>query len=154
MKTCSKCKLALSFDNFHKDTTRKDNLYIQCKQCRKSRGKAYYSANKELCLAKVKQWRANNIGKCKEYKLLARYGLKIEDYNKMLESQNYACKICKTTDLTYQALAVDHDHTTGQIRGLLCTICNLMLGHIEAKAPIELALKLTLSDYLTYLNDF
>lgn len=55
-------------------------------------------------------------------KLRQKYGLTLEDYDKMLNSQNGVCFICK--ERKRRRLAVDHDHSTGRIRGLLCDVCN------------------------------
>jgi hypothetical protein len=56
-----------------------------------------------------------------------KYGWTVERYNEVLEEQDYRCKICgKYPNKT--ALAVDHCHETGKVRGLLCTKCNTGLG--------------------------
>ena len=50
---------------------------------------------------------------------------------RVLESQNGACKICGKVDpgrISSKRLAVDHDHTTGKVRGILCFRCNMGLG--------------------------
>ena len=53
------------------------------------------------------------------------YGLGLEDYLRLLSSQGGGCAICgKTPEQERRNLAVDHDHTTGRIRGLLCALCN------------------------------
>jgi hypothetical protein len=62
------------------------------------------------------------------------YGLTPVEYDKMVEEQNGKCAICgKDRNVTSdkRRLAVDHDHETGQVRGLLCTICNTRLGILE-----------------------
>ena len=52
------------------------------------------------------------------------YGINLKEYNAMLVAQNKKCKICGTeTDLV-----VDHDHETGDVRGLLCAPCNSAIG--------------------------
>lgn len=51
------------------------------------------------------------------------YNLNLEDYGKMLKFQNNVCYICRRNDFKY-SLAVDHDHGTGEVRGLLCKGCN------------------------------
>jgi hypothetical protein len=48
----------------------------------------------------------------------------------MLEAQGGGCALCGGAD-EYRALAVDHDHRTGVVRGLLCTQCNLGVGVVE-----------------------
>lgn len=60
------------------------------------------------------------------------YGLSLEDVQRLNEEQAYRCKICSihVNDLTgkKKKLCVDHCHTTGKVRGLLCEVCNSMLG--------------------------
>ena len=58
------------------------------------------------------------------------YGLTIEDYDGMLIAQNGVCAICKEGPSEFR-LAVDHNHETGAIRGLLCNSCNVRLGWFE-----------------------
>ena len=57
----------------------------------------------------------------------------LEQYLQMFSEQNGVCKICKKPDK--KKLAVDHDHTTGRIRGLLCYSCNLHIGWYENRKP-------------------
>lgn len=52
-----------------------------------------------------------------------------EVYAELLQAQNNKCAICYVTPDKTKGLAVDHEHTTGRIRGLLCHNCNLLLGH-------------------------
>src|SRR5690349_757828 len=67
------------------------------------------------------------------------YGIKPEAYQALVESQAGRCAICKTIPTTQKrALAVDHDHATGRIRGLLCHYCNGMLGHARDNVEILL----------------
>ena len=60
---------------------------------------------------------------------LHKYGLSPADYEQRFESQGGVCAICSQT--SDKSLAVDHDHVTGVVRGLLCRECNLGLGHFE-----------------------
>lgn len=57
---------------------------------------------------------------------IRKHGVHAKEYQTMLESQNYVCAICKTRP--EDILSVDHDHDTGNIRGLLCQKCNKGLG--------------------------
>ena len=60
------------------------------------------------------------------------YGITYNDYTKMLKEQQNKCKICNIDfSLRKKAAAVDHDHTTGKVRGLLCVVCNTNLGWYE-----------------------
>lgn len=96
--------------------------------------------NKEKVNKKNRKWTENNYKKkysnSKNSKLLKEYGITLEEYNKMLETQNHCCKICgkeETQELkgTKWKLSVDHCHTTGKVRGLLCAKCNVGLAKFE-----------------------
>lgn len=51
-----------------------------------------------------------------------------EEYDSLFEQQNGVCAICFQPETHFKFLAVDHNHITGEIRGLLCHSCNLSLG--------------------------
>lgn len=73
-------------------------------------------------------FRGPNTGRTldkKEYNLKRKYGINLEKYNQLLKKQNNCCAICdKHKDEFKINLAVDHNHITGEIRGLLCSYCN------------------------------
>lgn len=56
------------------------------------------------------------------------YGMSLEDYDDLLRSQGGRCAICRKAPSPTKMLAVDHNHRTGVIRGLLCHLCNTGLG--------------------------
>lgn len=63
--------------------------------------------------------------KSREGHLRRTYGLTLSDYTRILRSQGGACAVCKRPNTVFKVnLAVDHDHRTGEIFGLLCTYCN------------------------------
>ena len=64
-------------------------------------------------------------------RLLREYGLREETYNTMLSEQNYLCKICRQPNKDGKRLCVDHDHSTGRVRGLLCHRCNGYVGRYD-----------------------
>ena len=130
---------------------RKDSVY-----CSKSCGRShYYRRHKPRLRAQQNEWRENNretyrAGAKKYYKknresILARerkrnYGISEEEYNALLEKQRGRCAIClgdSTRNTRTWSFHVDHDHATGQVRGLLCSSCNLGLGHF-GDDPIRL----------------
>ncbi len=77
---------------------------------------------------------------------LKRYGITLEDYDKIYDSQNGCCAICnRHQQALKRLLAVDHCHTTGEIRGLLCHSCNLLLGFANDNAEV-------LTKAISYLN--
>jgi hypothetical protein len=79
-----------------------------------------------------------------DYSQLRRYGITPELYSSLLEEQGGKCGICGSDKAGKkgQRFAVDHDHATGDIRGLLCIACNSHLGWYEphgTKAIVYLA---------------
>lgn len=75
--------------------------------------------------------------------LMRQFGITLEYYNELLEAQSGCCALCKlpekvkTRNGQVRRLAVDHDHKTGRIRGLLCFRCNIALGHLEELSKEE-----------------
>ena len=69
------------------------------------------------------------VSRSRRFKLLNR-GSSPEEYENMYRAQNGLCAICGKEDSTGYRLAMDHDHSTGAIRDLLCRRCNLTLGKI------------------------
>jgi hypothetical protein len=111
--------------------------------------KQYYILNKEKIISRIKETskteefkekrrvfnkKRKETNRANYYK--KRYGITLEIYNKMLLDQDYKCAICKISETeikhkrnTY--FAVDHCHSTGKVRGLLCNNCNCILGFIN-----------------------
>jgi hypothetical protein len=70
---------------------------------------------------------------------LKKYGITIEDYEHMFKQQQGCCKICKSNDVKNKRVkhfAVDHDHKTGKVRGLLCHSCNRALGYLQDRLEV------------------
>lgn len=90
-------------------------------------------------------WRARNRDKSRRSWLKFEYGITPEQYDDQLLLQNGLCAICKgefSTNVSWKAgkkLVVDHDHETGEVRGLLCLHCNTSVGIFE---NVEYAAKL------------
>ena len=120
MTRCSCCKKDLPSDDFYPDKSRSSGLASKCRPC---------NAKKSL------EWRANNpkaaAVHARRKEMKAKYGLTLEDYDELLESQGGVCAICNKPSHNYRRLAVDHDHETGAIRGLLCDKCNRGLGYFK-----------------------
>lgn len=113
-KTCYACKETKNLADFYR---RKDAHQKECKNCNRER--------------KYK-WHQSESGKLSSAntKLKRRFGIDLDTYNEMLKKQDYKCLICGATESHGgHRLAVDHDHETGQIRGLLCKSCNVGLGN-------------------------
>lgn len=75
-----------------------------------------------------------------ELHMKRQYGLGFVEYNKMLEKQNGVCAICNSTPPNHhkKRLNIDHCHTTGRVRGLLCDACNRALGLLKDSPELML----------------
>lgn len=151
MKTCSRCKKP---GLFHKDKSKKDGLHSICIDCHKEYKRNLHARDSEArdrALARSKKWRELNYERARtsitNATLIAKYGISLSDYNELLESQGGVCAVCG--DLPdKRRLAVDHNHDTGKIRGLLCQPCNVSIG--KMKESPELLRKL--ANYLETKN--
>lgn len=114
-KTCTKCGETRSTSDFHKLARAKDGLQYWCKVCMKGYAADHYAVQ------------ANSDAK-RELLLMKRYGITAQQYDGLNEAQEGKCAICGKTCTTGNRLAVDHDHTSGKVRGLLCLNCNQGLG--------------------------
>jgi hypothetical protein len=114
-------------------------------EARKKYHQEYYRKNKEKLDAYKQQWKAENPEKSKKHQTTYtdkskekrqiwqreyRYGLSHEVFTKMLEEQSGSCKICERL-FEGTKVFVDHCHSTGSVRGLLCPSCNTALGLIK-----------------------
>ena len=71
----------------------------------------------------------------------AKYGITSKQYDELFASQGYKCAVCNCTQNNgYGKMPVDHCHTTGKVRAILCQSCNVTLGKVEEKEEILLAL--------------
>ena len=83
-----------------------------------------------------RRWAREHAAHRREYSLGWRYNFTPLDYAEMLLAQQGVCGSCGQPETRRQndkftALAVDHDHKTGLVRGLLCSRCNLALGFLD-----------------------
>ena len=77
----------------------------------------------------------------RNYHLKRVFGISLEAYNVLSDSQNNLCAICKKTETRtlghkVTSLVVDHNHETGKVRGLLCMFCNTSLGFMKEDIKI------------------
>lgn len=131
---------------YNKDNKDKIKKYRENnKDKQKQYSKKYYSQNKdkfkEYCKKnknKLIEYRKKNKDKRRQYELNKRYGITLEQYNEMLVKQDSKCLGCGIHQSELKTrLAVDHDHKTGKIRGLLCANnCNVALGLLKDSPQI------------------
>jgi len=103
--------------------------------CRNCHTKDWYSRNPGAKVRHHKDTyqRRKANGKVDEYNYQRNYGISAQKYVLMFAEQLGRCAICTDEPKSFKRLAVDHDHKTGKIRGLLCDPCNMGLGFIERK---------------------
>lgn len=93
--------------------------------------KKWRASNPDKCRAAYKRWAAKNPARIAylSFKSLLKnkYGISIAIYEAMVLRQHGQCAICQTVPRR-RRLSIDHDHSTGKIRGLLCHECNTGLG--------------------------
>lgn len=121
-RTCSRCGLSFPVVEFH------DNSW--CKQCKSDCDARYRENNDiELRAAKRAYYHANKDRIRTSFEK-RKYGVTPEQRKQLLDKQNGGCAICRATVGNSQGkpLAIDHDHKTGKVRGLLCSRCNTGIG--------------------------
>lgn len=114
-----------------------------------------YQAKKAEVEAKKKEYRAaigedEHLRRRREYNRRSKYGLTPEAFDALFEKQSGLCPICTNAlDLAAKkgpaTVCVDHSHTTGEVRGLLCRGCNVAVCFIEKRPERTAAV-------LAYLN--
>ena len=126
-RTCIKCGETKDIEEFYKSRRNKDNYAIryttECKECALKNRREHYKENKDRILDSHR---------------FRSYGVTKEEYQQRVQDQDGKCAICKREESArayvtkkVRALAVDHCHDTGNVRGLLCRACNLGIGHFE-----------------------
>lgn len=143
-KLCRKCSTLKSLDQFGNDKKKADKLRTHCKSCNSKAYKDWYYSDVDNSRAVSQNWRDTNKQKRKEIwqdyylqdkasKLKKNYGIEYEDYLLMLEDQNFKCLTCNSdfSKMASRKIHLDHNHSTGEIRGILCHNCNIALGLLK-----------------------
>lgn len=123
-KTCGKCGVLKSVDDFYSDHRNRDGLTGSCKSCKLESQDS--ERHKETQNARRARVRIENPAYFTEQNLLYKYGISLREYNEMLAEQGGYCAACGSPE----KLVVDHDHETGSVRGILCHSCNVALGFL------------------------
>lgn len=115
MRQCRKCKIVKPTTEFYR--MRGGYLYVSCKNCH------------SLACAKVNSSSRERINSLQSWRMLRyKYGITREQYEAMFAKQGGVCAGCKSA--VSERLRVDHDHDSGEVRGLLCSKCNSSLGFV------------------------
>lgn len=136
-KVCPGCKESKPYSSFYANRTSKINCSAYCKVCANVMSKEYAKKNADKIQPKLAG-----------YALKRRYGITVADYEAQLSKQLNRCAICAVEACpTGRKFAVDHDHTTGAVRGLLCAGCNQGLGNFRDSLII-------LENAINYLENY
>lgn len=137
-RVCTKCYVLKPFEEFYKDDRCKSGYRSACKLCIKADNSARYVRKKpEYAAAQAAYWQSldpdERAARHRQYRLRSLYGIEVEEYDLLFTQQGGLCAICGLTEsLSHGRLAVDHDHDTNEVRGLLCFNCNTSIGKLEA----------------------
>ena len=126
-KACTVCKQVKPLEDFYNRKASEDGKAYRCKVCDNAAVRRFRSERPERY--GYNQRKAN---------LLTKYGITLEDFNEMWEAQGGMCEICGVdmesmlkgggAKNVSNTACVDHCHSTGVVRGLLCALCNKALG--------------------------
>lgn len=147
-KQCVKCGEVKPLSEFYRFAKMRDGHRNDCKGCNLAEKSARYFANPEPARRRSKEWSQANrervlarvaaaqgtekkkLSDRKSY-LKRKFGITLEEYDRMLADQGGACAICGREPRSDISLHVDHEHQSGRIRGLLCFRCNNALGDFD-----------------------
>lgn len=123
LKECRHCKIQKTKEDYYISKSYVCGYRPECISCCKKKAKKYPKTPKQNRTAKLKKF----------------YNLDLAEYDEMFKKQNGVCAICKGTQATRHRgvgginmyLDIDHDHITGEVRGLLCGSCNRGLGQFK-----------------------
>ena len=116
-RECTKCHRDLPETSFYKQRSKKSGYKSHCKECVREQRREYYSTPQGYKYSIEKSWRDKGVE------------FTVEEYDNLLQEQELGCAICGAqSNKNGTRLCLDHCHTTGKIRGLLCHYCNTSLG--------------------------
>ena len=133
-KKCNICHKILPLTRFSKSSIKKSGYRGDCKSCQQITKRKWSNTNYHRDYEKNR-------------KLISTYGITLKDFRQKLECQEYKCEICKCTIADDKHTHVDHCHTTGKVRGLLCSKCNHAMGLVNENTT-------TLHNMINYIGHY
>ena len=125
MKKCRKCNEVKDISHFFRNAQGRDGYNDACKECIAEERKVKRAMERAYLSALSADAR-------KDADFRRRYGITLAAYDNLLAAQGGVCAICgRSPDEFKRAFAIDHDHKTGVIRGILCPDCNRGLGGFQ-----------------------
>lgn len=125
-KLCSGCGQWHPLTAFGPSKVGRGGLNSRCRGCQRRSIRAWEEKD-----------RLKRPNREREQHLQSTYGIGLAEYNALLGAQGGHCRLCPAIAGRKGPLVVDHDHTTGRIRGLLCDACNLALPQAEIPGWLE-----------------
>jgi hypothetical protein len=147
-KPCSSCEEVKPLDGFGPDRRTRTGRAAKCRACAREVARQFFSRfpekerrRRERQSEYGRLWYERNrdrmVARFREASL-RRYGLTTDGYRKLLAAQKGSCAICRASGpgRGNRRFLVDHDHQTGVVRGLLCHLCNVAIGHFRDDVTI------------------
>jgi hypothetical protein len=144
MKKCTHCKIEKPLSDFYPAANGVKGVRPRCKECMTLLEREKYASdeefrNRKISLQAIKMreddaFRARHRALTRKNHLKRAYGLTPESFDAMLHAQGGGCAICGAKQIDGKQgtrMVVDHCHSTNQIRGILCDLCNTALGKFE-----------------------
>lgn len=113
-------------------TCHPDRVHVAKGLCQECYDKSRSGRQRELRIFRYHNTMRDNPEKIRRARRKFKYGLTDEDYKQMMTEQQGLCKICKVEPATN----IDHCHTTGKVRGILCANCNCGIGYLRDSPEI------------------
>ena len=152
-KVCTKCNIEYpdTKEHFILEKRNKSGIGAQCRKCHNAANRVWRAGNRKSQSFYFKGYRRNCKSKYFSAKYRRKYGISYEQYEVMFRDQGGVCRVCGKPDThttksgIQRRLAVDHNHNTGEVRGLLCQRCNQALGLLREN-PVAIK---SLLEYIT-----
>lgn len=127
-------------EDFSPDKRTKTGFYAWCRDCHNENQRNWRSAN--MTSERKERKRKSDLEDYYKHheqrreqqidsRLRNRYGISKDEYDAILLNQDGVCKICREFKPGPKSMHVDHCHSSGKVRGILCSRCNLKVGLIE-----------------------
>lgn len=132
---CSVCRLPKLLAEFKPDKRTPNGVDSHCRQCGKMKSRTYRKNNLEQERTRGRNWQRAHTAQTRA----RRYGVSPEKLATMMQEQKGLCPGClRNLERlgTKKGWHVDHDHSTGTVRGLLCAHCNLSVGQARDNATV------------------
>jgi hypothetical protein len=149
-KRCKKCGEMKPLDAYYRTPGTRDGRRGDCIACNLADKARRHRDNPEPARERAREWHADPANRARtaanheRYRadgrkqrsnrashLKRKYGITIEQYDAKLAEQAGVCAICRCPPRSDISLHVDHNHVTGELRGLLCFSCNVTVGHVR-----------------------